>query len=457
MNTLHITGRSVSPKPRFSSIKWLSLLVLLVLVGASGSSLLTWQTGLALPSGSAELDQCRNGTFSNPQECKVNNPVPNTGWVNGNSGGSNSHWTEGQSVPFRMLMPAIAPGTHVLEIQYDYTASTSEHAYDYLTTFNRTETTADACAGFLASCPTPATFPIPVDPVLATCTTPYHAAGLGGVPQVPGDFTIYNGTITNAAYNGTHACEGKSLKVNMVITFTVPGPAATDVVIAWGAHVAAEFDWGRGNSAHSINGSPYHMAEIALDGSGGNQDRSLSSDAIYSTDLSTTVQTNGTPLVNKAVQDVAHVNAYLGPKINTDPAIVGSLNFYICADNTTPFQPPFSNGCDQSGGTLINQTPVAVNGNGDYVSPSFTPLTNGYYCFRSEFTPSAGSPYPVARETNALITGTTAECFLVNEPTAVSLVNLQVGSSPSGLPVALFAGGLGLLGLVAVFIFKKKA
>ncbi|HEX9028249.1 MAG TPA: hypothetical protein VF823_03665 [Anaerolineales bacterium] len=457
MNTLHIPETSVPPKPRFTSIQWFSLLALLVLVGASASSLFTWPASLALASGSAELDQCRNGTFSNPQECKVNNPVPNTGWVNGNSGGSNSHWAEGQSVPFRMLMPAVTPGTHVLEIQYDYTASTSEHAYDYLTSYNRTETTADACAGFLASCPTPATFPIPVDPVLATCTTPYHAAGTGGVPQVPGNFSIYNGTITSAAYHGTHTCEGKSVQVNMVITFTVPVTATTDVVIAWGAHVAAEFDWGRGDSAHTINGSPYHMAEIALDGSGGNQDRSMSTDTIYSTDLSTTVQTGGTPHIGKAVQDVAHVTGYLGPKINTNPAILGSLNFYICSDTTVPFQPPFPNGCDPSSGTLISQTSVPVNGNGDYTSASFIPTQNGYYCFRSEFTPAAGSPYPFSRETNALTSGTTAECFLVTDPTAVSLVNLQAGSNPSGLPVALFTGGLGLMGLVAVFIFKKKA
>ena len=39
-------------------------------------------------------------------------------------------------------------------------------------------------------------------------------------------------------------------------------------------------DWGSGNSAGGISGSPYHTRLISLDGSGGNQDRSLSAAAV---------------------------------------------------------------------------------------------------------------------------------------------------------------------------------
>ncbi|MCV4820721.1 hypothetical protein OFM15_32065, partial [Escherichia coli] len=51
-------------------------------------------------------------------------------------------------------------------------------------------------------------------------------------------------------------------------------------VLAWGGHIAWGGDWGIGNSAGGINGSPYHMRLISFDGSGGNQDRSLSADAV---------------------------------------------------------------------------------------------------------------------------------------------------------------------------------
>ena len=51
-------------------------------------------------------------------------------------------------------------------------------------------------------------------------------------------------------------------------------------MIAWGGHIATRADWGGANSAVAISGSPYHMRLKDLDGSGGNQDRSLSADAV---------------------------------------------------------------------------------------------------------------------------------------------------------------------------------
>ena len=51
-------------------------------------------------------------------------------------------------------------------------------------------------------------------------------------------------------------------------------------MLAWGGHIATRQDWGAGNSAVAISGSPYHTRLIDLDGSGGNQDRSLSADAV---------------------------------------------------------------------------------------------------------------------------------------------------------------------------------
>jgi hypothetical protein len=50
--------------------------------------------------------------------------------------------------------------------------------------------------------------------------------------------------------------------------------------MAWGGHIARAVDWGTGNSASGISGSPYHTRLISLDGSGGNQDRSLSANAV---------------------------------------------------------------------------------------------------------------------------------------------------------------------------------
>src|SRR5258708_17431698 len=56
----------------------------------------------------------------------------------------------------------------------------------------------------------------------------------------------------------------------------------SSVVIAWGGHIGSKQDWGIGNSASSISGSPYHTRIIELDGSGGNQDRALAAAAVVS-------------------------------------------------------------------------------------------------------------------------------------------------------------------------------
>src|SRR5690349_17080040 len=90
----------------------------------------------------ANIDQCRNGQFSAPVQCA------NSAWVNGNLGPENSHYREGDSVPFRATLTGIDTSVtnHTLTIQYD-TLQGGKHAYDYLTSFDRTETTADPTTG----------------------------------------------------------------------------------------------------------------------------------------------------------------------------------------------------------------------------------------------------------------------------------------------------------------------
>src|SRR5204862_74156 len=108
--------------------------------------------------------------------------------------------------------------------------------------------------------------PIPVDLTIVFANP--------GSSQEPGCIQIYNGTITSLAY-GTADASGQR---SVTVTFT-----ATDstVVIAWGGHIASQIDWGAGNSASAISGSPYHMRLLTLDDTQlGNQDRSLKASGI---------------------------------------------------------------------------------------------------------------------------------------------------------------------------------
>jgi len=211
----------------------------------------------------ANIDQCANGGVGDP-------PVVCTGaaWVNGNLNGNQAHYAEGDTVPFRMVFTDLVIGTNTVTLEWDTTKS-GKHAYDYLTTFNATETTANPCSG-VAGCTTATTFPIPLDPNI-----PLSGTFTG--TQQPGVFKLYNGTITLAsAYTLTGSYAGNS-STKITLTFTATSATA---VLAWGGHIGSRLDWGLNNSASAIPGSPYHMRLIDLDGGGGNQDRSLASGAV---------------------------------------------------------------------------------------------------------------------------------------------------------------------------------
>jgi hypothetical protein len=215
----------------------------------------------------ANIDDCANGPVSAPSGCALA-----SSWGNGNLNASKAHYLEGDSVPFRLLFTNLSTsGSHQITIAWD-TTKDGLHAFDYLTSFNRTETTTNPCVG-VAGCSLAGpkdTEAIPGDPNITAQLGPGH--------QAAGVFTLFNGAITNvSAYTLEGSYSGTSTtRVTITFTATVPNP-----VLAFGAHVASRQDWGPGSSAATINGSPYHVSVDNLDGSGGSQDHQISTDAIY--------------------------------------------------------------------------------------------------------------------------------------------------------------------------------
>lgn len=205
---------------------------------------------------SADLDQCENGKATAPKACD---------WVNGNLNENNSHYGEGDSVPYRIVFSNLPSGSsHTVTFEWDTTKS-GKHALDYLTSFDRTEATANPCSG-VANCSLASSmsYAIPDDPNVG--------------PQVPGVFKMWNGTVTahsSYALTGTYAGDSSTK-----ITLTFTAGTADPVVLAFSGHIATRLDWGPNSSASGISGSPYHLRLLGLDGSGGNQDRSLSADAV---------------------------------------------------------------------------------------------------------------------------------------------------------------------------------
>lgn len=238
---------------------------------------------------SVSLEQCSNLSTT----CDT---AHSSNWQTGNLGTSNSDYAEGDSVPYRSIASNLTVGkTYKLMIEWDATQS-GKHAIDYPTSYDRTEGTANPCAGVTCSGGT-STLPIPIDPHVTTA----------GVTQVSGQsFTAFGATfpasgasVSNSGGNlcGSSTCTIAANPTAYTLSGTYAGTAAagtavyftaasTTVVIAWGGHIARRLDWGSGHSAADVAGSPYHMRVIDFNCSNvdncssGNMDRSLSAGAV---------------------------------------------------------------------------------------------------------------------------------------------------------------------------------
>jgi hypothetical protein len=241
----------------------LSLTVIVVLM----MNLLGHAAPVFAANPSANLDQCANDPFPSPSSDGCNSTANQ--WVNGNLGASKAVYFEGDSIPYRLRFGNLPLTSHTVVIEWDTTKS-GKHALDYIDDFNESVLDANPCLGVTPCNPMVFdTEPIPADPQVT----------VAGVTPLPGDFRLYGGTITAvSAYsypNGTGFTGDKSARISITFTASQANP-----VLAWGGHISTRLDWGALGSAVAIPGSPYHTRLISLDGAGGNQDRSLSADAV---------------------------------------------------------------------------------------------------------------------------------------------------------------------------------
>jgi hypothetical protein len=198
---------------------------------------------------SADIDQIRNGSATGPDV------TPD--FVNGNAGASNAHYAEGWSIGYRMKMAGFGPGTtsgHVLIIEWD-TYKGGKHALDFITSYQNLDNPAGSHQNSFGHAPetinpllgetgyaNPLTYPI-LAPAAPTAT---FFNSFNGAPKV---LTIYYGQITGFQYIVQDAPDGDRLVTRAAITFTAN---STKVLIAWGGHIAAEYNWGAGNGATGI-------------------------------------------------------------------------------------------------------------------------------------------------------------------------------------------------------------
>jgi len=241
-----------------------------------------------LPPVKLNIDQVRNGSASSPV-----NPAT---WVNGNAGASNAHYVEGYSIPYRVIIENLSgTGPRSVDIEWDIRHS-GANALDFITNFNLIDFPAGSHVFNFGHTqetinPLPETgtwasgtaFTIPA-PNFGNASVEATFNAIQGAGK--GQIEIWNGNITGLSYISQGSLNNAQSSTRLRIFFT---NTAANVIISWGGHIAKAADWGMGNSAAAVSGSPYHtrLIEWDADGAGpgspatiGNQDRSLSADAV---------------------------------------------------------------------------------------------------------------------------------------------------------------------------------
>jgi hypothetical protein len=313
--------------------------------------LLAGARALGAPAGN--LDQAQNGGVASP-------PISPVDWINGNSNAQKSHYVEGESIPYRLVLTDLAIGSHVVDIEWDIRKS-SKATIDYVTSFQRINETVDPIKGLVGTFGTPATFPIPPPPVSTTTGTPggqpQPLTSFSNLPAAEKLFTIYNGTITSLQYVEPGSWSVADSSQRLRITFQA---TSARVVLAWGGHITSRRDWGDGNSANAVPGSPYHTRFIGLDGKGGNQDVALAAAAVClppncaisgptsvcpATPYTYTAQTDGTgnTFLWTLTGNGTLVGPTTGPSVQVTPGSSGTYTLTV-----TISRPATSGGCSST-------------------------------------------------------------------------------------------------------------
>jgi hypothetical protein len=207
-------------------------------------------------------------------------------WQNGNLNGNNSRYPEGGVVPFRLAIEGLAPGTHEIRIDYDFTAG-GHKAYDFLATWNATNASGAICtpsggaiSSMCPSLPSPSTSTFPTDSFVTDGLSVLGAQLYSGMSR---RLTLWGGTIKSISAPVHSGSPAGNSSVELRVTFTTSGSA---VLLAWGGHLAQSSYWnalvgGPPDGAKMVSGAPWHVRTLGLDGSGArNQDRSIQPSAI---------------------------------------------------------------------------------------------------------------------------------------------------------------------------------
>jgi len=345
---------------------------------------------------SVSIDQCANGGIgATPERCATKPPLSNATYQTGNVNGQKAHWQEGEVLPYRAVLKDLAAGVNTVTFSFD-TAKGSElkHAIDYLASFDYTETTGAAsgnhanlnnpCGDTIAGCNPSAPDATADITVLTYFTTSYPSScangTFGGTPLTGQQIKAWGPvSAMSLSYPDGAIPTSGDCSPRFKITFTV-ATDHSDVVIAWGGHIAANNDpgiggyWGAGNAVPT--GSPYHMhagfpqeSPVGTFYQVGNQDLQLASSAIAAPSTITIIKDT----VPDGPQDFAYTTTGdLTPvTFSLDDDADGTLNnTQIFSSGVIPGTYTVTEGDPTSFGYALTSLNCNVTGTGSSATPN---------------------------------------------------------------------------------------
>ncbi|HNW77227.1 MAG TPA: hypothetical protein PKJ28_10120, partial [Bacteroidales bacterium] len=294
----------------------------------------------------ANLDQARNGPYAAPLS-----PVH---WVNGNVNQSQAHMVEGYSIPYRIVMTDMPIGQTVdLILEYD-TRHSGANALDFLTGYDNLD--PHNVWGHSAEIVNPVIgypqFTLGSEahiPIQAPTNTPTQTFFNNFMAANPGlnYLSLWGGTPTATPfqYVSEGALVGNVSSTRFVVHFVAN---QSTIILSWGGHIASAVDWGAGNSAGGISGSPYHTRTITWNLNNlGNQDRSMQA-ALVAVSLNCSFSAT-TPVCENS-------------------AVTGTLATFLTTDTYSWF-------ANNQSGTTLPLTSGAISSNPFTISAGSTPGT----------------------------------------------------------------------------------
>lgn len=443
----------------------------LVLVGIL--CIVSFSRVIGAPNPAVSIEQCDNGGVGlTPVSC--DNPGnPNNHWGSGNVNGTKAHWQEGDFLPYRAILTNLNPGVNTATFSFD-TAKSSElkHAIDYLGSYDATETTGsatpthanqiDPCGDVFACTPNvpTTTAPITVPAAFTSAYPPTCANGGWSGSVIAGQIKAWSAAAGGVSAMSLDYPDSPAVPSSgdctavFRITFTVAA-GTSNVVIAWGGHIASSANWGIGNIVPT--GSPYHVhagfpqeSPVGSSFNVGSQDLQLASTAIVPSQtptVTTELHNNASEAVIPLSSSVAlgtnvHDKATVGGTSNGTPTGNVDFRFYTSSADCTA-DSAFTGG--------VTKGTVALSAGLAHPSTATGSLAPGTYAFKAKYTSNDASKWNDAIGSCEIFTVTKANTTTstqVHNPahqditnTAVALgtavhdnatVNTQVGSFTLG-------------------------